>query len=172
MHQLRSSEGKLSLSLQSLIAYALLGILILASVIAYSSYIQLLVRQSDPATYYYAGLRIAEVGSPTFCDDNNDIAGPCFTLLGFKVRRQDGSPCFYPNLNIGFSLLIALMRLLGPVPQVAPYLTPFLGLSGVVIVFALGETLFDHATGLLAAGFLAFNGVYWTMATEMPGRWS
>jgi len=163
----KSSAVRPSLSLQSLIAYAFLGILILVSASAYISNIHLVVRQSDPATYYYAGLRIAEVGSPSFCDGHNDIAGPYFTLLGFKVRRQDDGSCFYPNLNIGFPLLIALTRFLGPVPEMAPYVTPFIGLIGLIAVFVLGQVLFDRPTGLLAAAFLAFNPVYWTMTTEM-----
>jgi len=163
----KSSAVRPSLSLQSLIAYAFLGILILVSAFAYISNIHLVVRQSDPATYYYAGLRIAEVGSPSFCDGHNDIAGSYFTLLGFKVRQQDDGSCFYPNLNIGFPLLIASTRFLGPVPEMAPYVTPFIGLIGLIAVFVLGQVLFDRPTGLLAAAFLAFNPVYWTMTTEM-----
>jgi 4-amino-4-deoxy-L-arabinose transferase-like glycosyltransferase len=146
---------------------ALLGILILASTFAYISQVHLAVRQSDPATYFYAGQRIAETGSASFCDGNNSIAGPYFTVLGFKVRRGGDVRCFYPNLSIGFPLLIASTWLLGQGPEIVPYLAPGMGLVGLVAVFVLGRALFDRPTGLLAAGLLAFNAVYWSMATEM-----
>ena len=146
----------------SVIVYAMLGVLILVSTLAYASYIHPVVRQSDPATYYYAGFRIAEVGRPIYCDENNGVAGSYFTLLGFKVRVHDEATCFYPNLSIGLPLLIAATRRVVAVPDAVFYLTPVLGVVGLVALFALGRSLFGSTTGLLA-----FNPVYWSMATEM-----
>ena len=75
---------------QSLIAYAILGVLLCITSVAYFSYVHQKVRQSDPATYFYAGLRIAEIGRPSFCDDYNKLVEPYFTLLGLKVRDRKG----------------------------------------------------------------------------------
>lgn len=147
--------------------YCAFALLLLIAGVAYVSRLNRVVRQADPAAYYYAGLAIAEVGSPRFCDENNTAAGPYFTLLGFTVRSHSTDPCFYTKYSIGLPVLIALTRLLVPIPEAVSYLSPMLGLIGVAALFALGQVLFDRPTGLLAAGLLALSPRYWYGATEM-----
>ncbi len=167
MRQHRFTTQTLSPHLVSRSTLLMLAALIFVSAMVYVSHINPLVRQTDPAAYYYAGLRIAEVGQPSFCDEKNLTIGPYFTLLGFQVSHAGANACLYPVFNIGLPLLIALTHTLFPFANSVLYLVPALGLIGLVATFLLGTTLFDRPTGLLAAGLLAFNLSYLRMTTEI-----
>jgi 4-amino-4-deoxy-L-arabinose transferase-like glycosyltransferase len=144
---------------------AFIVLILLSSVVYISSTIPV-TRWNDPAGYMYAGLRIAEVGQPTYYDENNVLVGPYFTLHAFKVRPDPNSPDFYPNYSVGLPILIALAHTLLPIPKVELYLAPVMGIIGLVALFALGQKLFGGWVGLLAAALQAFNYVYWSQATE------
>lgn len=140
-------------------------LLILLCALLYFSHSVTVIQVNDSTGYLYGGLRIAETGFPSYYDPLNQLAGPYFTLHAFKVRLGDTDPNFYLNCSPGFPLVVALFRLLIPHPKAIFYASPTMALWGVIGVYALGEALFNARVGLAAAILLAFDPVYFQMAT-------
>lgn len=139
--------------------------MILLCALLYFSHSVTVIQVNDSTGYLYGGIRIAETGLPSYYEPNNQLAGPYFTLHAFKVRLGDADPNFYLNYSPGFPLVVALSRLLIPHPKAIFYASPTMALWGVIGIYALGEALFNARVGLTAAILLAFDPVYFQMAT-------
>jgi len=142
-----------------LILAGLLIVLSLAGVF-YGRATGTLIEIYDEAGYLYGGMRIAEVGRPTYENQYNVSIGPYFTLTALKVQRPGDDERFYPNYPPGYPLLIALVRLMFPGWQNGIfYVTPLLALLAALAVYGLGRRLGRGEAGLWAALLLLLTPV-------------
>ncbi len=119
-----------------------------------------LIEIYDEAGYLYGGMRIAEVGRPTYEHQYNVSIGPYFTLTALKVQRPGDDERFYPNYPPGYPLLIALAQLAQPGWQNGIfYVTPLLALLAALAVYGLGRRLGRGEPGLWAALLLLLSPV-------------
>lgn len=145
--------------------YLLLALLAVCSFI-YFSHTLALMRRSDPASYVYAGIRLAETGSPSYYHEYNILAGPYFTLHMMRMTRNGDHSRLYLNHSIGFPLLIAAAKMVIPWEEAIYYVVPFLGTLGLVAVCAIGASLFDRTVGVVAAVLWATSPVYLRASTD------
>lgn len=120
--------------------------------------------------YVYAGRQLARSHSLSYCDSNNELAGPYFHLNAFRIRREEKG-CLGFNFPPGFPPLLAI----GLISQadLALYVVPFLAVLGVLGTYTLGRLLFDNQTALWAASIVAFAPTYLLFSTapwsDVPG---
>ncbi len=162
-HSERTGEMK-----RPLYHYILLAILSVVCFCIYFSKTGPAVEGGDPMGYVYAGRHLARSHSLSYCDSNNELAGPYFHVNAFRIRRGERG-CLGFNYPPGFPLLLAAVFQAG----LALYVVPFLAVLGVLGTYCLGRLLFDNQTGLWAAAIVAFAPAYLLFSTapwsDVPG---
>jgi hypothetical protein len=144
----------------------LLGLVLVAFSVLYLGRTQTVVNGYDPLGYLVAGQRLATGGGLSFPDANNAIAGSYFAPFAFNILRP-GSTDLYLNYPPGFPILLAVALRILPAASTPFYVTPLLGLCGILIAFWLGKQLFGTAAGLLGAILLGLCPLYFSLSTDL-----
>lgn len=143
----------------STVAHAILAILLCGMGMIYASHTETVIGINDSAGYLYGGIRISEVGIPSYEHPYNEEIAPYFTLNAFRVRRP-GDARFYLTYSPGYPLLIAgVRRLLPSWEQGMFFVAPAATVVAALGAYLLGQALCSSRAGLWAALLLLLNPV-------------
>ena len=146
-------------------AYGILVILVILISVAFFLLAQTWPSISDTIGYVHAGRQLANGSGLTFTDENNQAAGPYFSLYAFQIRRSD-DPRMFLGFPPGFPILLAGAIALTGQPQVVHYVVPLLAIIGLIATFHLGTLLGKSEwVGLGAALLLVSAPAFWEFGT-------
>ncbi len=139
----------------SRLAYGGLIALVTLIGVTFALLAQTLPSISDTIGYVHAANRLASGHGLTFADDNNQVAGPYFSIYAFQIRRTD-DPRMFLGFPPGFPILLAGSILVTGSDGAVHYVVPLLATAGLLATFWLGTLAGRNAwTGLWAAAILA-----------------